>query len=200
MKWLTVHRTNQNERSKCTTSAAIEGLTPVHLQHRSTHSHKAQTHQHLTCVSEQSAAHTAPASAWMLFITTSYSLKFPSGSKISHVPALCILVRRGGFSLVRWKEIVGVQEESGRVEKTDCDQQRVNLLHRRLKCFCQMSSDRVNIELALAAEADGVFPTCTSTPRFYHGGDWGQGIVVKFNQIWSDLLVDGSIFSVVRYF
>lgn len=128
MKWLTVHRTNQNERSKCTTSAAIEGLTSVHLQHRSTRSHKAQTHQHLTCVSEQSAAHTAPASAWMLFITTSYSLKFPSGSKISHVPALCILVRPGGFSLARWKEIVGVQEESGRVEKTDCNQQRVNLL------------------------------------------------------------------------
>lgn len=103
-----VHRTNQKEGSKCTTSAAIEGLTSVHLRHSS---HKAQTHQHLTCVSEQSATHTAPASAWMLFITTSYSLKFPSGSKISHVPALCILVRCGGFSLVRWKEIVGVQWE-----------------------------------------------------------------------------------------
>lgn len=113
MKWLTGHRTNQNEGSKCTTSAAIEGLTSVHLRHRSTRSHKAQTHQHLTCVSEPSAAHTAPASARMLFITTSYSLKFPSGSKISHVLALCILVRRGGCSLVRWKETVGVQWESG---------------------------------------------------------------------------------------
>lgn len=100
----------------------------------------------------------------MLFITTSYSLKFPSGSEISHVPALCILVRRGGFSLVRWKEIVGVQWESGRVDKTDCDQQRVNLLQRRLKCFCQMSSDRMNIELALA-EADGVLPYVYINPR-----------------------------------
>lgn len=200
MKWLAVHRTNQNEGSKCSTSAAIEGLTSVHLRHRSTRSHKAQTHQHLTRVSEQSAAHTAPASAWMLFISTSYSLKFPSGSKISHVPALCILVRRGGFSLVRWKEIVGVQWGSGRVEKTDCNQQRVNLLHRRLKCFCQMSSDRVNIEPVLAAEADGVFFTCTSTPGFHHGGAWEQGLVVQFNKIWPDLLIDGSIFSVVRYF
>lgn len=156
----------------------LVGLTSVRLQPRSTRWHKAQTHQHLTCVSEQSAAHTAPASAWMLFITTSYSLKFPSGSKISHVPALCILVRRGGLSLVRWKEIVGVQGESGRAEKTDCDQRRVNLLQRRLKCFCQMSSDRVNIELALAAEADGVFLTCTSTPGFHYGGAWGQGIGV----------------------
>lgn len=66
--------------------------------------------------------------------------------------------------------MVGVRWGSGRAEKTDCDQRRVNLLQGRLKCLCQMSSDRVNIELVLAAEADGVFLTWTSTPGFHHGG------------------------------
>lgn len=88
----------------------------------------------------------AQASAWRLFICTTYYLEFPFARKRSHAPSAGILVRSEGRASLGISRILPSKE-------------RVHLLQRALKRCFQMTSDIVNIELVLAAEADWNLPS-----------------------------------------
>lgn len=159
MKWPVVHRTNQSaelnthllklwrtQRSNSTTSCTGARRRPFTAQISvSTCSHEAQTHQHLTCVSEQIGAQHKHLPELFSFAPLS-RYNFPLTGK------LAMLLHQASWSEARG----GLHWPSGGFWLA---KKGLFCCKRTLKCCFQMSSDIVNIELVLAAEADWDLPS-----------------------------------------